>query len=150
VKKNNPVRILLVEDNPDHAEIAVRVLEGTAPVEKIDVVTDGEQALDYLYGKGDFSGSNKPKSPAIILLDIKLPKIDGIEVLRNIKNDDVLKKIPVVILTTSESDKDVASAYAEGANSYIAKPVSYQKLVDKLIDLGFYWTETNILPGEDE
>ncbi len=139
-----------MEDNPDHAEIAVRVLEGSALVEKIDVVTDGEQALDYLYGRGDFSGKKKPPAPGIILLDIKLPKIDGIEVLHNIKNDDMLKKIPVIILTTSESDRDITDAYTEGANSYIAKPVSYQKFVNKLTDLGFYWKETNTLPGADE
>jgi len=141
-----PANILLIEDNPDHAELTVHGLKNCGLVNKIDVVGDGEKALEYLHGKGDFSNRQKFPLPTLILLDIKLPKVDGLAVLKAVKKDPVLKKIPVIILTTSESDKDIAEAYAEGANSYIAKPISFSKFVDKVGSMGFYWTVTNTLP----
>ena len=150
MKKNNPIKVLLVEDNPDHAEITTKVLKAGGCVKKIELVTDGEQAIDYLKGKGDYADRGKFPIPDLVLLDIKLPKVDGIEVLRKIKHDPVLKKIPVIVLTTSESDKDITDAYTEGANSYISKPVSFEKFIDKITDLGLYWVGTNILPRVDE
>ena len=148
--KNNPIKVLLVEDNPDHAEITMKALEKGGCVKKINIVTDGEQALCYLRGEGDYADRVKFPIPELVLLDIKLPKVDGIEVLRKIKHDPVLKKIPIIILTTSESDKDIANAYTEGANSYISKPVSFEKFIAKITDLGLYWVDTNILPRVDE
>ena len=147
MKQNSPIRVLLVEDNPDHVEITMGVLQAEDCISKIDVVADGEQAINYLHGMGDYNDREKYPTPDLILLDINLPKVDGIEVLKHIKNDSVLRKIPVIILTTSESDRDIEEAYDKGANSYIAKPVSSKDFIAKIRDMGFYWAETNILLG---
>ena len=147
---NRPIRILLVEDNPDHVEITIRALKSCGCVGGIDVVTDGDQAINYLHGRCDYADREKFPIPDLILLDIKLPKVDGIEVLRQIKHDPVLKIIPVIILTTSASDRDITDAYTEGANSYISKPVSFKKFIAKITDLGLCWADTNTLPSANE
>jgi len=142
-----PINILLVEDNEDHVMLTVRALKENGLANRIDVVKNGEEALDYIYNRGEFLDKDKYPLPELMLLDIKLPKIDGLEILDIVKNDDDLKSLPVIMLTTSENEKDIIKAYSTGANSYITKPVSFNKFMEKLVDLNFYWVVTNTLPG---
>jgi len=144
--KGKPLVILLVEDNPDHTELVMRSLEGHRVANNIFHVADGEKALDYLFRRGEFEDSKKSPSPDIILLDLRLPKIDGLEVLKEIKSNEALRRIPVVILTTSEAEKDLAAAYDYHANSYLVKPVDFDKFSNLMDDLGFYWLAWNHKP----
>jgi CheY-like chemotaxis protein len=137
---------LLIEDNPDHAELIARSFEDHRVANKLFHVTDGEAALDYLFRQGEYADPEKSPKPHVILLDLRLPKIDGQEVLRQIKVSDELKFVPVVVLTTSEAEKDVNSAYQNGANSYLAKPVDFDKFTQLMDDLGFYWLGWNRHP----
>ena len=139
-----PMRILLVEDNDDHAELAIRSLEDHHVANAITRVTDGEQALDYLFRRGEFS--DRSESPDLVLLDLRLPRVDGLDVLREVKSDDVLAKMPVVILTTSEAEQDLARAYEYQANAYVVKPVDFDKFVQLMRDLGFFWLAWNQHP----
>ena len=141
-----PLTILLIEDNPDHAELIARSFEDHRVANKLFHVTDGEAALDYLFSRGEYADPEKSPKPHVILLDLRLPKLDGQEVLRQIKVSDELKSVPVVVLTTSEADKDVNSAYQNGANSYLAKPVDFDKFTQLMDDLGFYWLGWNRRP----
>ena len=139
------IDILLVEDNPDHAILTMAVLEENNVANRVHLVKDGEEALDFIYRKGKYSkGCNAPR-PGFILLDIRLPKIDGLEVLRRIKNDPEKKKIPVIMLTTSSRDEEIMAAYAEGANGYVAKPVEFTEFASKVKSIGLYWGFTNSL-----
>ncbi len=144
--KGKPLVILLVEDNPDHTELVIRSFEDHRVANKIFHVADGEKALDYLFRRGEFEDSKKSPSPDIILLDLCLPKIDGLEVLKEIKSNAALRRIPVVILTTSEAEKDLAAAYDYHANSYLVKPVDFDKFTKLMDDLGFYWLAWNHKP----
>lgn len=141
-----PLTILLVEDNLDHAELIARSFEDHRVANKLFHVTDGEAALDYLFRREDYADPEKSPTPHVILLDLRLPKIDGQEVLRQIKASNELKQVPVVVLTTSEAEKDVHSAYKNGANSYLAKPVDFDKFTQLMDDLGFYWLGWNHHP----
>lgn len=141
-----PLCILLVEDNPDHAELAMRNLEQAMVANKVFHAEDGEQALNYLFRRGTFSDSATYPKPHLVLLDLRLPKIDGLEVLRQIKADESLKTIPVVILTTSSAERDLAMAYEHHANSYVTKPVDFESFSTLLKDLGFYWLAWNKRP----
>ena len=145
-----PLIILLVEDNPDHTELIQRNLKDHRVANAIYSVSDGEAALDYLYGKGPYQDPNKFPKPHLILLDLRLPKIDGLEVLKKIKNDDDLKSIPVVVLTTSETEADIVTAYNNHANSYLVKPVDFHKFKELMDDLGFYWLAWNCHPPHPE
>ncbi|MBP7652091.1 response regulator [Candidatus Dependentiae bacterium] len=138
--------ILLVEDNEDHAEIVFRTFKTHRISNKLFHVDDGEKALNYLFEKNEYSDKTKYPTPNIILLDLRLPKIDGIEVLRNIKNDDKLKQIPVIILTSSDAEADVTKAYTNSVNSYIVKPLEYDKFVKLMENLGYYWLIWNKAP----
>lgn len=138
--------ILLVEDNPDHAELAMRNLEGSMLANRIFHVEDGEQALDFLYSRGRYSDPASCPRPHLVLLDLRLPKVDGIEVLKKVKSDPVLKSIPVVVLTTSLAERDLAMAYEHYANSYLSKPVDFESFSHLLRDLGFYWLAWNKRP----
>ncbi len=141
------VNILLVEDNHDHAELTMKGLKDEGMmINKVDVVQDGEEAIDYLYHKGKYFDANKFPNPGLILLDIKLPKLDGIEVLQIIKKDKNLKDIPVIMLTTSESDKDMIASYKFGVNSYITKPVGFDEFTKKINELKYYWLLVNSFP----
>lgn len=139
----NEVEILLVEDNPNDAEMALRALKKNKLANNILVVEDGEEALDYLYARGNFSDNKYNCRPKIILLDLKLPKVDGKEVLRVIKNDPEKKVIPVIMLTSSKEESDIIESYRLGVNSYIVKPVEFDKFVDAVKDLGLYWLLLN-------
>ena len=141
------VEILLVEDSPDDAELTRRALQKHHFINKVTWVQDGEAALDYLYGKAKFP--DKPdRPPRLILLDFKLPKLDGIQVLRRIKADENLKQIPVVMLTSSNEERDLVEAYRLGVNSYIVKPVEFEEFVKTVSGIGFYWILTNRVPEQ--
>lgn len=140
--KNTPWIILLVEDNPDHAELVRRSFQNQELANQIYHVADGEAALDYLLQQ------SFPR-PHLILLDLRLPKIDGLEVLRQIKTDEELRRIPVVILTTSKAQGDLAGAYNNHANSYLVKPASFDKFTRLMDDLSHYWLGWNRQPGRD-
>ncbi len=144
--KGEPLTVLLVEDNPDHAELVIRNLEDFQVANTIIHVEDGEAALDYLYGRGNYSDRKQFPLPHLMLLDLRLPRIDGLEVLKEVKNDDKLRAIPVVVLTTSDADRDMAMAHEYHANSYVTKPVNFADFSKLLKDLGFYWLAWNKHP----
>ena len=133
-----PVLVMLIEDNIDHAELVLRTLEDHHIANRVRHFLDGQSALDYLYQRGEFSAIETER-PQVILLDLRLPRVDGMEVLKTIKEDPDLKSIPVVVLTTSEAEKDVARAYYNHANSYLVKPVGFEDFRKLMDDLGFYW-----------
>lgn len=142
-----PVLVMLVEDNIDHAELVLRTLEEHRIANRVRHFLDGQAALDYLYGRGQFVGSTNTERPQLILLDLRLPRVDGMDVLKTIKEDPDLKSIPVVVLTTSEAEKDVARAYYNHANSYLVKPVGFEDFKKLMDDLGFYWLGWNTNPA---
>jgi len=143
MESQKEIEILIVEDNPQDAEMALRALKKNNLCNNVLVVDDGEKALNYLYSRGEFAGSCINCRPKIILLDLKLPKVDGKEVLRVIKNDPEKKIIPVIVLTSSKEERDVMETYQLGANSYIIKPVDFDKFVEAVRDLGLYWLLLN-------
>jgi len=143
--KGRPVDILLVEDDPAHAEIVRRNFESFRIANRLIHVADGRAALDYLQRPDPREDSEGPL-PNLILLDLRLPKIDGLEVLRVLKGSPGLREIPVVVLTTSASDKDIAQAYDLGANSYLVKPVGFKPFCEMMTTLGYYWLAWNRYP----
>ena len=141
------IEILLIEDNEDHAELVINELKGAGKlINNINLVKNGKDALDYLFNKGKYKDSEKYPKPGLIILDLKLPKVDGLEVLKKIKANPELKVIPVVVLTTSGDEEDVELSYKYGANSYITKPVKFEKFVKVIQDIRLYWVLTNIGP----
>jgi CheY-like chemotaxis protein len=137
--KGEPAEILLVEDNPEHAELIIRAFHDQRVINPLVHVEDGEAALDYLYQRRNYAHLQGQPLPHIILLDLRLPKVDGIEVLKTIKSDNSIKHIPVVILTSSSADRDIMQAYDNYVNSYLVKPIDFQSLAKLMSDLGFYW-----------
>lgn len=148
MSERKPITILLVEDNPDHVLIIQRGLAANHVLNEIRVVKDGQEALDYLFRKGSYADPAAAPRPGLILLDIKLPKVDGFEVLQRIKSTPSLKAIPVIMLTSSEQETDIARSYLEGANSYITKPIQFAEFVEKIKELKLYWILVNKLPPE--
>jgi len=142
------VDIILVEDNPDDAELSIRALNKNRIANSLIHLKDGQEALDYIFCKGVYENRNISDIPKVILLDIKMPKIDGIEVLKRIKADPGTKIIPVVLLTSSKEEKDILESYQLGANSYIVKPVNFDSFVKAVSDLGLYWLLLNQLPNK--
>lgn len=140
------VEILLVEDNPNDAELAIRALKKNKIANNVEHVIDGEVALDFLFARNEYSERNMNNVPRLILLDLKLPKIDGLEVLREIKGNPITKVIPVVVLTSSKEEKDLIESYNLGVNSYIVKPVDFDKFIEAVRDLGMYWLILNQMP----
>lgn len=138
-----PLLVMLVEDNADHAELVIRTMESHQISTRIQHITDGETALDYLFRRKNFSNPESSPRPHIILLDLRLPRVDGLEVLRTIKAEESLRSIPVVILTTSDAEKDVANAYENHVNSYLVKPVGFEDFSNLMKDLGIYWLGWN-------
>ncbi len=141
-----PLVLLLVEDNDAHAEMVKRSFAQHKVSNVIYHVDDGQKALDYVFHEGEYADPEKYPNPHCILLDLRLPKVDGLEVLRRIKADDTQKKTPVVILTTSSADKDIAMSYEYQANSYVVKPMDFSKFESLMEDLGFYWLAWNQNP----
>lgn len=135
--------ILLVEDNPDDIDLTLRVFQKSRIANRVVVVKDGAEALDYLFCTGEYSGRNKVEGPSIVLLDLKLPKVDGFEVLRRIRKDQRTHMLPVVILTSSREQKDLVEGYENGANSYIVKPVDFRQFTAAIEQLGLYWLVLN-------
>ncbi len=135
--------IVIVEDDPNDAELITRALKKHNLANKIILLKDGAEALDFLFGKGSFINRQDDGSPKVILLDLKLPKVNGIEVLRKLKSDDRTKKIPVVILTSSREDRDLKDAYELGVNSYVTKPIKFDEFAKVVADLGMYWMLLN-------
>ena len=138
--------ILLVEDNPAHAELVMRSFEDHRVASQIIHLSDGEAALEYLFQRGDFADKNTSPRPHVILLDLRLPRIDGLDVLKEIKSADDLRSIPVVILTTSEAERDAARAYEQHANSFVVKPLDFSRFTELMKELGFYWLGWNYFP----
>jgi len=141
--ENSEIEILLVEDNPNDAELSIRALKKGNIANKIVHLKDGAEALDFLFGKGAYENRDINNKPRVVLLDLKMPKVNGIEVLQEIKNNELTKKIPVVILTSSSEDPDIKACYALGVNSYIVKPVGFDNFTKVVGDLGFYWLLLN-------
>ncbi len=141
-----PYNILMVEDEDAHAALTERAIRKAGHVNRIDIVRDGEEALDYLFHRGKYSDASQYPCPGLILLDIKLPGIDGIEVLKQIKTHPVLKKIPVIMLTTSKREEDIAASYLNYANSYLTKPVGFKEFEAKVMQINSYWMGINEPP----
>ena len=138
--------ILLVEDNSSDEKLTLLAFKSCGVANEIFVVRDGAAALDYLFASGAFSGREEHSRPALVLLDLKLPKVDGLEVLRRIKSDPRTRALPIVVLTSSRERRDIQACYLGGANSYIVKPVEYAELIAKLGDLVRYWLQLNETP----
>jgi two-component system, response regulator len=138
--------ILLVEDNPDDEALTLRALKKSNIANGIVVVRDGAEALEYLFGTGSYAGRDVHDLPQVTLLDLKLPKIDGLEVLRRIRADPRTRMLPVVILTSSKEEQDLVSAYTLGVNSYVRKPVDFNQFVEAIGQLGLYWLVLNEPP----
>lgn len=143
---HSEVEILIVEDNPHDLELTLRSLKRHNLANHVQVANDGEEALQFLFGEGAYAGRNTDFTPRLLLLDLKLPKVDGLEVLRVIKADSRTKAIPVVVLTSSREDQDVVESYRLGVNSYIVKPVDFDNFADSVANLGFYWLLLNQPP----
>jgi CheY-like chemotaxis protein len=146
IMKGQPITILLVEDDPAHAEIVRRNFEGFRVANRLIHVPDGQAALDYLCRKGDYRDPERSPVPQLILLDLRLPLVDGLEVLKIIKADENLCTIPVVVLTTSAAEADITRAYSNRANSYLVKPVDFTQYVKLMDTLGYYWLAWNENP----
>lgn len=138
-----PLTILHVEDNPDHADLVARSLRKHRVTREVHLAEDGQQALDYLFRRGNYRDPKTSPRPDMILLDLRLPKVDGLEVLRALKNSDDLLSIPVVVLTSSEAEKDVTEAYSYHANSYLVKPVGFEEFNQMMEQIGVYWLDWN-------
>ena len=138
-------RILLVEDNPNDVELTLEALAEHNLANEVVVVHDGAEALDYLYRRGSYQ-MRDPGNPAVVLLDLKLPKVDGLEVLKTVKSDEQLKTIPVVVLTSSREEKDLVRSYQLGVNAYVTKPVDFSAFVNSVSQLGLFWAVINEPP----
>jgi CheY-like chemotaxis protein len=141
-------RILLVEDSPNDVELTLTALAEKHLANEVVVVNDGEQALDYLYKRGTYR-LRAEGLPVVVLLDIKLPKVDGLDVLARIRGDELLKALPVVMLTSSKEERDVVRSYGLGANAYVVKPVGFQEFMDAVTELGLFWAVVNQPPPLD-
>ena len=137
------IEILLVEDNPRDAELTIRALKRKNLANHLYHVEDGVEALDFLFGRGKYSGRNLDEPPKVVLLDLKLPRVDGLEVLCAMKSDDRTRTIPVVIVTSSAEDPDMKKAYQLGANSYVIKPVQFDSFIEAMVKVGIYWLMVN-------
>lgn len=142
----NEVEILLVEDNPTDAELAIRALKEYNLANKLVWLKDGAEALDFIFAQGQYSDRSVENAPKVMLLDLKLPRVDGLEVLEKIKSDKRTGTIPVVVVTSSSEERDIVTSYNLGVNSYILKPVEFDKFVDAIKEVGLYWLLLNKPP----
>lgn len=143
MKKTNEVEILLVEDNPRDIELTVRALKKHNLANNLHVVKDGAEALDFIFATGAYADRKIENAPKVILLDLKLPKVDGLEVLRKIRSDERTKYIPVVVVTSSQEERDIVQSYKLGANSFVTKPVEFENFAQAVAELGLYWLLLN-------
>lgn len=143
----NAVEIILIEDNPHDAELVLRALKKHGLTNKLQLLQDGAEALDFIFATGAYADRDINHRPKLILLDLKLPKVDGLEILRRLKGDARTRSIPVVVMTSSQEEKDIVESYSLGVNSYIVKPVDFDKFVQSVSDLGLYWLLLNKVPG---
>ncbi len=143
------VELLLVEDNPSDVKLTLKALQKHNLANKVFVVKDGEEALDFIFSRGTYAGRNNQGTLKVILLDLKLPKVDGMEVLKAVKTDDRTKTTPVVVLTSSKEEKDLVESYKYGVNSYIAKPIDFNQFINAVSDLGLYWLLLNEPPVQN-
>ncbi len=150
MNEHNAVEILLVEDSPQDLELTLRALKKANVSNAIHVARDGAEALQYIFCEGPYAARRIEQAPKVVLLDLKLPKVDGLEVLRRIKTDLRTKFIPVVVLTSSKEQRDVVESYHLGVNSYIVKPVNFEGFADAVRDLGFYWLLLNHPPSGEK
>jgi two-component system response regulator len=138
--------ILLVEDNPNDEELTLRALRKANIANEVAIARDGQEALDFLFGTGKYAGHEPPTMPAVVLLDLKLPKLNGIDVLQRIRADPRTKLVPVVVLTSSSEDEDMVRSYQSGANSYVRKPIEFSAFANAVTQLGMYWVLINQIP----
>ena len=143
----NAVEIILIEDNPHDAELVLRALKKHGLTNKLQLLQDGAEALDFIFATGAYADRDLNHRPKLILLDLKLPKVDGLEILRRLKGDARTRSVPVVVMTSSQEEKDIVESYSLGVNSYIVKPVDFDKFVQSVSDLGLYWLLLNKVPG---
>lgn len=143
---NHEIEILLIEDNMNDAELTIRALKKNNLANKLVHLKDGVEAIDFIFAEGSYSGRKVENVPKVILLDLKMPRVNGIEVLKKIKTDERTKKIPVVILTSSKEDPDIQECYRLGVNSYVVKPVQFEQFVKSVSELGLYWMILNQPP----
>lgn len=146
MSEHDEVEILLVEDNPFDAELTIGALQEAKLVNHLVWVKDGAEALDFVFGKGSYAGRMVSLLPKVILLDLRLPKVDGLEVLQRLKADELTRKIPVVILTSSKEDPDIMRSYQLGVNSFVSKPVGFEEFARVVSQLGLYWLLVNHPP----
>jgi two-component system response regulator len=139
----NEIEILLVEDKEEDVELTMRALRKNNLANRVHVVSDGQKAIDFIFAEGEYAGRNINDTPKVILLDLKLPKVSGLEVLQRIKSDERTKVIPVVMLTSSKEEQDIVESYRLGVNSYIVKPVNFNDFVNAVSELGLYWMLLN-------
>ncbi len=147
VRDGGVVEVLLIEDNPADAELTLRALRKHRLADAVEIARDGAEALDFLFGSGDGAKPRWRGGPRLILLDLKLPKIDGLEVLRRIKLDPATKGIPVVVMTSSQEERDLVESYRLGVNSYVVKPVDFEQFTEAVGQLGLYWLMLNKVPS---
>lgn len=140
------VDIILVEDNPDEAELAIRSLTKHHLANNLIHLDDGEAAMNFIFSEGEYSGNLHPQTPKLILLDLNLPKVNGLDILKRIKSDPRTQKIPIVLLTSSREERDVMESYKLGVNSYIVKPVDFNSFSKAILDMGMYWLVLNEPP----
>jgi two-component system response regulator len=143
---NTNTEILLVEDNQSDAMLTIRALKKHNLANNLVHLSDGAQAIEYIFGTGEFIGRNISQKPKVIFLDIKMPKVNGLEVLRRIKSDERTKNIPIVMMTSSKEEKDIIDSHNLGANSYVVKPVGFENFSKTIVELGFYWLTVNNTP----
>ena len=141
------IEILLAEDNPKDAEMTQRALRKHNLGNRVFWVKDGAEALDFIFCRGEFAGRDAAQPPKLVLLDIKMPKVDGIEVLRQVKAEERMRRIPVVVMTSSNEEQDVVESYRLGVNSYIVKPIEFASFLETVSKIGLYWVLTNRVPG---
>ncbi|WP_221393013.1 response regulator [Dyadobacter sp. NIV53] len=146
--ENEEIQILLVEDNKADAALTIRALKKHNLASNLIHLIDGAQALDFIFGKGEFTGRNTDIKPKVIFLDLKMPKVSGLEVLRIIKSDEKTKLIPVVMMTSSKEEKDIIESHQLGVNSYVVKPLGFENFSKTIVELGFYWLAVNNVPGQ--
>ncbi len=144
--ESKPVEILLIEDDPSDIKLTLKALQKYSLANKVTVLKDGEEALEFLFSEGRYEGRDNKNMPKVIFLDLKLPFVDGIEVLRRIKSDESTRRIPVVVVTSSRENRDIEECYKLGVNSYIVKPIDFEKFLESVSNLGLYWVLMNESP----